>query len=200
MEFTTKHYIDLMEEVKPVLYKSYELFDKASRVMDEIEKLEKSKTNGKLSFGQIILCIFFYFCYIIPGICYHIYFKSKNNKKDLEIENQIAALNKELDEVAVAFNSIKLEILTGVHTSNPMLLIQQIVPEDYLFPRPYAFERILSYFKNNRASNPKEAINLYEEEMHRERVEYTQQQAFYQQLRQTPGAYADYVRKMNKNN
>lgn len=201
MEFTTKHYIDLMEEVKPALYKSYELFDKAGNIMQKIENLEKSKHNGKLSFGQILLLILFYLCYFFPGLFFHLHFKSKNKKEDEEIEKQLAILNEELDNVAVEFNSIKLEILTGVHTSNPMLLIQQIVPEDYLFPRPYAFERILSYFKNNRASNPKEAINLYEEELHRERVEYNQLNSLYQQKLQTIGTYANVVaNSMNKNN
>ena len=94
-----------------------------------------------------------------------------------------------------------MEILTGVHTSSPFLLIQQIVPKDYLFPRPYAFERILSYFTNNRASNPKEALNLYEEELHRERMEYNQQQALYQQRLQTVGTYANVVaNSINRNN
>ena len=34
------------------------VFDKAGRIMEEIEKLEKSKTDGKMSLGQIGLCIF----------------------------------------------------------------------------------------------------------------------------------------------
>lgn len=201
MEFTTKHYICLMEEVKPALYKSYELFDSAGNIIDKIENLEKSKHNGKLSFGQILLLILFYLCYFVPGLIFHLYFKSKNKKEDIEIEKQIITLNEELDKIGVEYNSLKLEILTGVHTSNPMLLIQQIVPEDYLFPRPYAFERILSYFKNNRASNPKEAINLYEEELHRERVEHNQLNSLYQQKLQTAGTYANVVANtINRNN
>lgn len=200
MEFTTKHYIDLMEEVKPVLYKSYELFYNGKNKLIEIEKLEKSKHNGKLSFGQILIAIIGYCCGMIPGIIYFFYAKSSNKSKDAEIDTQIIKLNEEFDKIATEFNGIKLEIFTGVHSSNPMMLIQQIVPEDYLFPPSDAFDCILSYFKNKRADTIKEAINLYEEEKHRERIEYNQLDSLYQQKLQTVGTYANVVvNSMNKN-
>jgi len=201
MNFTAQDYINVMEEVKPALYKYYSLFDTASNMMDEMENLEKQKTGGKLSFGQILICIIGYCCGMLPGIIYFFIAKSNNKSKDVEITKKIEALEKELDVIAPEINGLELEILTGCHTTNHILLIQQIVPKDYLFPKPYAFERILSYFVNNRASNPKEAINLYEEELHRERIEYNQQQSLYQQKLQTAGTYANVVaNSINKNN
>lgn len=200
MNFTTKDYINVMEEVKPALYKYYSLFEKASNMMEEMENLEKQKTDG-LSFGQKIIFVFLLIFYIVPGVIYYFSAKSKNEKHNNEINEKIKSIEKELDIIAPEINGLELEILTGVHTSSPFLLIQQIVPKDYLFPRPYAFERILSYFTNNRASNPKEAINLYEEELHRERMEYNQQQALYQQRLQTVGTYANVVaNSINRNN
>lgn len=201
MELSTKHYIDLMEEVKPALYESYSLFNIAKSKMIEVENLKKSRTNGKLSFGQFLIAIIGYCCGMIPGIIYFFYAKSNNKSKDVETDKKILELNEEIDNIAVKFNSLKLEILTGVHSSNPMLLIQQIVPEDYLYPPSDAFDCILSYFKYKRADNIKEAMNLYEEEKYKERIENVQLANLYQSRLQTAGTYANVIaNSMNKNN
>lgn len=61
--------------------------------------------------------------------------------------------------------------------------LQHFVPKDYWYSS--ALFTMASYFRNGRAHSMKEAINLYEEEMHRLRMENMQEQVLRQNQKQT---------------
>ena len=61
--------------------------------------------------------------------------------------------------------------------------ITECIPPKYQYS--FAVNAFCSYLQNCRASNLKEAINLYEEEMHRNRMEQMQSEMLHQQKYQT---------------
>ena len=61
--------------------------------------------------------------------------------------------------------------------------IVEIIPPDYRYPS--AVESFYKYLNNNRANDMKEAVNLYEEEMHRLRMENIQLSIMEENQKQT---------------
>lgn len=71
---------------------------------------------------------------------------------------------------------------TELHQAGQALVdaeVSRIYPKDYLYPEAIAY--VLTVIKNHRANSVTEALNLYEEALHRQRVENAQQQMIQEQ-------------------
>lgn len=106
-------------------------------------------------FGSTSAWIFLSF--IVPTIIFGIYFMRRANAKiaqtEAETQNTVEVLNKEKNQIVGTI----------------LLPLSQYVPQDYWYYN--AIQHIYTYLVNGRARNRLEAINLYEEEMHRMRME-----------------------------
>ena len=107
----------------------------------------------------------------LPVYYFHSYFKPVNEKKFEEImleENQLVEeiKSEQTNAIAPYWNEIT-----------------ECIPPKYQYS--FAVNAFCSYLQNCRASNLKEAINLYEEEMHRNRMEQMQSEMLHQQKYQT---------------
>lgn len=79
------------------------------------------------------------------------------------------------------------EFLKYIELQQRIYKVFHFFPEDYCFP--FAIEIICKYFINGRAHSMKEAINLYETEMHRERKEAI----LHEQLKELQNMEPEYI-------
>jgi len=113
----------------------------------------------------------FKICFVIVFIVsYRIYGKRVNNKKKEMIEKNKIEANR--------YYESGQKIMRQVYP-----LLNETLPQQYWYS--HAIEHIYTYLKNYRASSMKEAINLYEEEMYRIRMEDMQNRILIQNQRQT---------------
>ncbi|WP_034444865.1 hypothetical protein [Butyrivibrio sp. AE2032] len=107
----------------------------------------------------------------LPILYFYLYFKPimKKESEDLMIEEE--RVLQEIKDAQIAEISPYWD------------QISDYVPTNY--QNSFAVSSFCSYLQNGRASNLKEAINLYEEELHRYRMEQMQSQILQQQKYQT---------------
>lgn len=108
---------------------------------------------------------------ILPDIYFLIYFLPiiKKQKEDIDMEEKQTTFSIKEEE----------KVIISPYWES----IQRNVPPNYQYSM--AVNAFCSYFRNGRAYNMKEAVNLYEEEMHRNRMENMQAQVLQQQKYQT---------------
>ena len=109
--------------------------------------------------------------YALSVVVFAIYFNKVKEKRISEVQEdtdqKISIIDSDLRKMAESFYPT----------------LQAYVPQNY--QNSFALEYICSYLYNGRASNLQGAMNLYEEEMHRMRMENAQQQLLNQAKYQT---------------
>lgn len=95
-----------------------------------------------------------------------------NDAKDAP--QRIARLEEELAEKKQKLDSVKKE-LAEYRGSAEWSKAVSYIPKDYFYLS--AIEKLLSFVKNGRADTMKEALDLYEEYLHREKMEYEAKRA-----------------------
>lgn len=124
----------------------------------------------------ILLLIFFGMVQFGIGIYLLMHFSLKGVFKK-NTEKNVNKLKVQIDENQKAYYDLSQIIYPT---------LKRYLPEDYWYSQ--AVSSIAGYFRTGRASTIKEALNLYEEEMHRLRMENMQEQTLRQSQKQT--AYA----------
>lgn len=139
---------------------------------NELLKIEEMIANHTAkkehlpTFGQRCLRVFLLCCYIIPGIIYSISLKHNINKTIQECEEQIYILQKRAQE-------LKYELVTKYDEITASGILN-ILSEEYM--QSNLLNKLISYLRLGRADTMKEALNLLEEEFHRNNIEYIQHQ------------------------
>ena len=192
---TKEEFINHLLEVKVVLEKlakKQEVYDEIERRLYEEYRKEESIRNEKQGIKtgictiiMVILLVIFIFTLLkdflfekvsVLGVSLFIIivilgivarYKGKNGSINEEYYNQkISPIEKELkqqEKVILAFmNSVKMKNLSDV------------IPQKYLNLKAVLF--LLEVLQTGRADSPKEAYNLYEEELHRERMQELQEE------------------------
>ncbi|WP_034444861.1 hypothetical protein [Butyrivibrio sp. AE2032] len=107
----------------------------------------------------------------LPIFYFYLYFKLVNKRKIDAIDNEENQAISDIEEAQLDFITPYLGAVT------------ECLPTKYQYS--YAVSSFCSYLQNGRAGSLKDAINLYEEELHRNRMEQMQSQILQQQKYQT---------------
>ncbi len=125
--------------------------------------------------SPLILLPIIFVCMIVIGVVAY-FLLHKMLKKKMEKRHE-----KLVDSLQMDFNNNQLLYFDVLETVLPVL--KKYIPEDYWYSQAVA--SIGGYFRNGRAGTMKEALNLYEEEMHRLRMENMQEQTLRLNQKQT---------------
>ena len=98
--------------------------------------------------------------------------KASHDKKSKIIDNRRKVLNSQIEEISMQMETVAVEIQKYSNT----------IPPDYCYPM--AVEYFYKAFINGRARNMTEATNLFEEQVHRWKIEKYQEQIIIMQRQQ----------------
>lgn len=124
-------------------------------VIYAITESELNSRNILLTFLFSVVFLFI-FLFTLIKIIKHIIFSARKNN----------VYKKQADVITTSMKSINQSIIEFYNTGYKPALI---IPPKYRYP--LAIEYIIECFENNRADNMRDAVNLYEQQVHNWRVE-----------------------------
>ena len=97
------------------------------------------------------------------------------NEKDIVLLQTFIQLMIKHDDFRIPIEEAKAELETAENNLNANIGCVNLIPENYRYP--FALDEIYSYLVNHRAESWKEAVNLYEEQLHRWKLEENSEEA-----------------------
>ena len=187
---TKEEFINHLLEVKVVLEKlakKQEVYDEIERRLYEEygkeESIRNEKQKMKTRICAVIMLIVIAVCFF-TGIIKSVYgsiiplilvmvamivarYKGKNGRINEEYYNQkILPIKKELNQ--------QEKVILAFMNSDEMKNLSDVIPQKYLNLKAVLF--LLEVLQTGRADSAKEAYNLYEEELHREKIQDMQEE------------------------
>jgi uncharacterized membrane protein len=187
---TKEEFINHLLEVKAVLEKlakKQEVYDEIERRLYEEygkeESIRNEKQKMKTRICAVIMLIVIAVCFF-TGIIKSVYgsiiplilvmvamivarYKGKNGRINEEYYNQkILPIKKELNQ--------QEKVILAFMNSDEMKNLSDVIPQKYLNLKAVLF--LLEVLQTGRADSAKEAYNLYEEELHREKIQEMQEE------------------------
>lgn len=187
---TKEEFINHLLEVKVVLEKlakKQEVYDEIERRLYEEygkeESIRNEKQKMKTRICAVIMLIVIAVCFF-TGIIKSVYgsiiplilvmvamivarYKGKNGRINEEYYNQkILPIKKELNQ--------QEKVILAFMNSDEMKNLSDVIPQKYLNLKAVLF--LLDVLQTGRADSAKEAYNLYEEELHREKIQEMQEE------------------------
>ena len=187
---TKEEFINHLLEVKAVLEKlakKQEVYDEIERRLYEEygkeESIRNEKQKMKTRICAVIMLIVIAVCFF-TGIIKSVYgsiiplilvmvamivarYKGKNGRINEEYYNQkILPIKKELNQ--------QEKVILAFMNSDEMKNLSDVIPQKYLNLKAVLF--LLEVLQKGRADSAKEAYNLYEEELHREKIQEMQEE------------------------
>ncbi len=165
--------IQILNSAKPSFDRMYQLLISYAEMEGELNAKRIEREQG-LSLKEGVITFLLGICYILPGV---IYYRTKKKSKESRLNEEISMLENKLSEYDKELKNLANIIMkTG---------ITNILPEKYLNPVDRVVNYLLDYFNSGRADSLKEALNLYEEDSHRLRMEQMQNEALMQSQEQS---------------
>ncbi len=163
----------ILNSAKPSFDRMYQLLISYAEMEGELNAKRVEREQG-LSLKEGVITFLLGICYILPGV---IYYRTKKKSKESRLNEEISMLENKLSEYDKELKNLANIIMkTG---------ITNILPEKYLNPVDRVVNYLLDYFNSGRADSLKEALNLYEEDSHRLRMEQMQNEALMQSQEQS---------------